>query len=84
MKADTTRTCFDHTLFMFDIPGQRPEAGANVPTRRNCDMCDLSSDADVYRCASGIRLCPECQVDLMGMPGFTQQQIGRFLTGNVL
>jgi ribosomal protein L37AE/L43A len=47
-------------------------------------MCDLSGNAAIYRYASGIRLCSECQGDLMGMPIFTQQQIGRFLIGNVL
>ncbi len=84
MKADTQRTYFNHNLFMFEIPGQQPAAGTKARPPRNCDMCDLPDHADIYRCASGIRLCSECQGDLMGMPSFTQQQIGRFLIGNVL
>lgn len=78
MKADTERTYFDHNAFMFEVPAEKSAAA------RNCDMCDLSGSADVYCCVSGVRLCPECQGDLMGLPSFTHQQIGRFLIGNVL
>lgn len=84
MKADTGSTDFNHNLFMFEIPGRQPAAGTEARPPRNCDMCDLSGTAGIYRCASGIGLCSECQGDLMGMPGFTRQQIGRFLIGNVL